>query len=250
MTVSPDRIRVYKSERELAQAAAEHIEAVSADAVTDRGRFTIALAGGSTPKRLYELLAHRNRCNWRSWHLALGDERVVPSDHAASNTALVRATLLNRVSVPPDQCRLPPVDTGDEPQRIAEAYDQAVNSMLTESGGAFDLVILGLGADGHTASLFPGDTCCLGERRRAVCAVSAPPTAGIRERVTLTYPVLQRARTIVFLISGDAKRPAVTELLAGSGRRAPYPAARFVSASQAYWYLDSHAAAGLPEVSR
>ncbi len=249
MTVSPDRIRISPSPQDLAQAAAEHIESASAEAVAERGRFVVALAGGSTPKRLYELLARRNRCNWSSWYVMLGDERVVPPEHSESNAALVSATLLDRVPIPSSQCVLPQIAEGDDHRGVAEAYDARLRQLFADSGGVLDLAILGLGSDGHTASLFPKDRTCLEEKRRLVCPATAPPDAPIRERITLTYPVLQQARTVIFLITGESKRHVAAELLAGSGRRSSYPAARFIPVLHAYWYLDAVAAAGLPALT-
>ena len=246
MTVSPDRVRRHPSTTALAEAAAGQIEALAAEAAARTGRFSIAFAGGSTPRELYNQLAKRNRCNWARWWVALGDERVVGSDHPESNTAMLRSTLLDRVGVPPDQRFLPPVDEGLSHAETADRYDRSIRTLLAESNRAFDLVLLGLGADGHIASLFPGDTPCLNEGRRSVCAAQAPPDASVRERITLTYPVLLNARTVIFLVAGAGKRAVITELLAGGGSRTAYPASRFVPNSRAYWYLDSQAAAGLP----
>ncbi len=246
MTVSPDRVRRRANTEALAEAAAAQIEALAAEATGRSGRFSIAFAGGSTPRELYAQLAKRNRCNWSSWWIAVGDERVVPSDHPESNAGMVCTTLLDRVGIPVNRRILPPVDESLTQAEIADRYDQSIRSLLAESDGAFDLVLLGLGADGHTASLFPGDTRCLTEMRRTVCAAQAPPEASVRERITLTYPVLLNARAIIFLVAGAGKRAVIGELLAGRGSRTAYPASRFVPNSRTYWYLDSQAAAGLP----
>ena len=162
---------------------------------------TIALAGGSTPRPLYEALA-RQPYPWEEVEAFFGDERCVPADHADSNLAMAREALLSRVpakvhSMPGEDCD-------------AAGYERTLRDRFGDEAPALDLVILGLGEDGHTASLFPGDPA-LDARDRWVARVERPD----HPRLTLTLPVLSAARAAVFLVSGESKREALRGLLDG-----------------------------------
>ena len=188
---------------DVAAAAAEHVIAL-------RPR-TIALAGGRTPRALYERLAGAD-LPWPSMALWFGDERCVPPDHPDSNERMAREALLDHV--PAEVHRMPGEDCD------AAAYERELRDAFGASGSdvpRFDLVLLGLGADGHTASLFPGDPA-LNERERLVARVERPD----HTRLTLTLPVLSAAAEALFLVTGAEKRDALRELLAG----ASIPAAR------------------------
>ena len=181
---------------DVAAAAAEHVIAL-------RPR-SIALAGGSTPRALYERLAGAD-LPWSSMALWFGDERCVPPDHPDSNERMARAALLDNVSA--EVHRMPAEDCA------AAAYEQELRDAFVAYGSdvpRFELVLLGLGADGHTASLFPGDAA-LEERERLVARVERPD----HPRLTLTLPVLSAAAEALFLVTGAAKREALRDLLAG-----------------------------------
>jgi 6-phosphogluconolactonase len=204
-----------------ARACAERVvEAIEA-ARTARGAAHIALAGGRTPARAYELLAQLVD-DWRDVHLWFGDERCVPLDDRDSNHALVARTLLARLPDDPDRPR--PVvhaveGAGDgDPPAAAAAYERALRATLAGAPPVLDLALLGLGEDGHTASLFPDDPA-LEERERLCLAVhgSKPPP----ERVTMTLPMLRAARAIVVLTEGAGKAWAVGAMLAGASPRVP-----------------------------
>jgi 6-phosphogluconolactonase len=231
----------------LARGAAEAVAGAAARAVAEHGRFTIALAGGSTPRRLYALLADarapfRARIPWGRVHVFFGDERHVPPNDPDSNYRLAREALLDHVragSVHRMRGDLP------DAAAAAAAYEEELERFFGASVAdgpppALDLVLLGLGPDGHTASLFPGSGA-LEERRRWV---AAPWIARLRaHRLTLTLPVLDRAREVLFLVAGADKADALAHVLGGGDGEAPLPAARVRPGGGApRWYVDRDAA--------
>ena len=225
----------------LSAAAARRMSALVAAALADRGRCTVSLAGGGTPKRLYEMIAgdHRLGAPWQQVEWFWGDERCVPPDHAESNYRMARESLLAPLHVAPDMVHR--IRGEQEPAAAAAAYDALLRDRLT--AGRFDLVLLGVGADGHTASLFPG-SAALDERERWAVAVDAGAALPVRRRITLTYPVLDRAGTVFMLASGAGKRAAVGRVVAGD-RTAP--AARVRPAGALVWFFDEAARGAAPE---
>ena len=221
------------------------------EAVAERGRFTVALAGGSTPRALYELLAGEDGASvpWRELHVFFGDERCVPLAHPDSNFAMARSALLAHVPIPEDRMHAVPVDQL-QPEEAAAAYERTLRSVLdarttspvesqrSSPAPSFDLVLLGVGADGHTASLFPGSPA-LDERDRWVVATEAPAHVAPRCRITLTLPVINRARRVFFLCAGAEKRGVVRSILAGVGEvEQSYPAARVRALERLVWFVD------------
>jgi 6-phosphogluconolactonase len=187
-------------------------------ATTKDGAFTVALAGGSTPQRLYQLLAGSPYCDqfpWSRTHWFWGDERFVPHDDTLSNYRMVREALLSRAPIPPTNIHPIPTE-GTTPDKAASAYEHELKSFygaerLDPARPLFDVTVLGLGPDGHTASLFPY-TAVLAERDRWVAAV-----VGVKSeaRITLTYPALESSRNAAFLVVGEDKRAALTRLRRG-----------------------------------
>jgi 6-phosphogluconolactonase len=224
----------------LSREAARRMTALVAAALAERGRCTVALAGGRTPERLYQLISgeYRLAAPWQQVEWFWGDERCVPPDDAGSNFRMAREALLAPLHVAPDMAHR--IRGEQAPDAAAAGYDALLRDRLT--AGRFDLVLLGGGADGHTASLFPG-SAALEERERWAVAVEAPPTLPVRHRVTLTCPVLDRAGTVFMLASGAGKREAVGRALAGD--RA-IPAARVRPAGTLVWFLDEAARGGAP----
>ena len=226
----------------LAAAAAEEFARAAAGS---SGPFRVALSGGSTPKALYALLAdvngpYRMRVPWERVHFFWGDERCVPPDHPDSNYGMARATLLSRVPVPPGNVHRIEGELADSGE-AAKRYEAA---LTREFVGAprFDWIFLGLGADGHTASLFPG-TAAVSERLNLVSAVWLE--AKKSRRVTLTLPVLNAAKKIVFLVAGADKAAAARLALEG-GASAACPASLVAPADgELLWLLDAAAASGL-----
>lgn len=181
------------------------------------GPFAVALSGGSTPKRLYALLATLP-FPWARTHWFWGDERFVPPDDPASNYRMTREAMLSHVAVPAGHVH--PVPTvGLTPEAAAVQYEATLKAFRGDDRPLFDIVLLGLGTDGHTASLFPGKPM-LDERRRWVGATDDPQGA---PRITLTYPALESSRETIFLVAGADKKDRLREVLDGDRR---LPAAR------------------------
>jgi 6-phosphogluconolactonase len=230
----------------VARTAADEIVEAASRAVAARGRFTMALAGGSTPRGLYRLLAdagqpYRGRLPWEAIHLFFGDERPVPPDHPDSNYRMAREALLDRVPAASVH-RIHGEDPGG-----AEAYEAELRRFFETPPGdpppRLDVVLLGLGGDGHTASLFPGSPA-VEERTRWVVSPFVEHL-GTR-RVTLTLPVLNRARDVLFLVSGASKAAALARVLDPSGSPDLPPAARVrPEDGTVVWIADADAASGL-----
>jgi 6-phosphogluconolactonase len=230
--------------------AARRFVAIAAEAVERQGRCSVALAGGSTPAGLYRLLAERpfrEHVSWPDALLYLGDERYVPLDDPRSNYRMIRETLLEGLAPTPVMVRAPP--PGLPPTETAAAYVRLLRRDFSLRGASrprFDLILLGVGNDGHTASLFPGMSA-LDERRRLVVATDVPDyVRPLVPRITFTLPVLNAAEHVMFLVSGAAKAPAVAAVLNGPEPENPLPARRVQARSgQITWLLDAAAAARL-----
>lgn len=208
------QIEVVDSPAALVRVAAELITAAAAISAGRRQFFRIALAGGSTPKPVYAALAEDRDVEWRSWQLFWSDERCVPADSPESNYGMVKATLLDRLAMPP-RFVVPMVGAGD-PAAAAHAYERAVREMVPANPRAgtgevprFDMVVLGMGSDGHTASLFP-QTEALAETARLVAANPVPKLG--TTRLTFTYPLINAARRVLILVSGDDKAAALRDV--------------------------------------
>jgi 6-phosphogluconolactonase len=235
-------VRVYDNPEELAEAAAREFAARAAEAIEDHGRFAVVLAGGSTPKATYEILArdYADRVDWSNVHVFFGDERGVPPDHEGSNYRMAREALLDHVpagSVHRMQGELPP----DE---AAEAYEQELRDFFGSNElPRFDLILLGTGGDGHTASLFP-ETSALEVHDRWV--VANPVLKLETTRITLTVPAINAARAVYFLVAGEGKAEPVAEILEGTPDPREYPASLIQPRGGPDWMLDKAAASDLP----
>jgi 6-phosphogluconolactonase len=242
--------RVLPDPAAVAAGAAEWFADAARRAVAARGRFVVALAGGSTPRAAYERLAGEagRGVDWARVHVWFGDERCVPPEDALSNSRMAREALLGHVPVPEEQVLR--IEGEREPADAAARYDalvagEAARAGVTggaEGGAVFDLVLLGVGPDGHTASLFPGGAA-LGEHERWAVDVPAPEhVAPHVPRVSLTPRALASAREVVVLATGAEKRDVVARALAG-GDDAP-PAGRVRGRERTLWLLDAAAGAG------
>ncbi|MDR3581272.1 MAG: 6-phosphogluconolactonase [Oryzomonas sp.] len=204
-------ISVYPDLEALSRAAADLFAEWVARAVADRGRCAILLAGGTTPRSTYELLAEkplRDQVPWGGLHFFWGDERSVPSDDPRSNARMVHRALLDLVPVPAGQVH--PIPGDRDPRQAADEYEELLRRFFAGAAPRFDLVLLGLGDDGHTASLFP-DSPVLEERQRWA---SATRRAGEEiVRVTLTPTLINQADLVVFLVAGDDKATVLREVL-------------------------------------
>ena len=240
-------IVVERDRTALALEATRRFRTIVDAAVSAFGRATVALAGGSTPSILYENLARdRNGpIDWRRVHVFWGDERCVPPDHADSNYALARRTLLAQVPLPEGNVhRIPAECTPIED--AAQDYEDCLRKFFAVKPDqpSFDLALLGVGEDGHTASLFPGSEV-IAERERWVRPVVGPAHLRPILRITLTYPLLNRARHVLFLVAGAGKHPALSALL-GPSPPPPdrYPAAGIRARESLAWLVDRDAYTG------
>ena len=233
-------ITVVSDPEALAGEAAQRFKKLVLEAAGSRGRFSVALSGGSTPSPLYMILAEepsRGQIPWKEVHLFWGDERSVPPDDPGSNYRLVNETLIAHVPIPPENVhRL----RGElEPGAAARAYDRDVRDFFCGPRPRFDLVLLGLGSDGHTASLFPSSEA-LKETERLAVAVQAHYHERPAQRVTLTLPAINSARQVLFLVAGSAKAQIVQAVLEGPGGRFPAQQVQ-PTAGQITWLLDAEA---------
>ena len=208
--------RVYKDRDALSRAAAEEFIICAKEAIAERSRFAVALAGGDTPRTLYELLASpdmRDRVNWTRTHVFWGDERCVSPDDKDSNYRMTQTALLSKVSIPPENVHRIEAEREEEASIDYEVELQNFFELSDAEAPRFDLVLLGIGADGHTASLFPGSSAAVEERRRLVVATQS--TSAPVNRITLTLPVLNNARTCMFLVSGKEKAGVLQKIFEG-----------------------------------
>lgn len=231
-------IRVFSDSGALARAAADFISSLAARAIETTSRCRLVLAGGETPRRAYAMLASPDvagRVDWRRVEVFWGDERCVPPDDARSNYRMARETLLDRVPISPANIHR---IRGEAPPAVAaEEYDWLIR------GVPFDLVLLGLGADGHTASLFPGQSAAL---ESVAWVVAEYVTALDTWRVTLTPAAINSAGAVGFLVSGSAKATALGETLEGSLPPAQVPArAIHPTSGEVTWMVDAAAASRL-----
>ena len=225
----------------LARVAADRVRVLAGDALAARGRFRIALAGGSTPRALYVHLAASD-LDWARTDVFFGDERSVGPEDPQSNFRMARDTLLSPARVPPENVRRL---RGEDPDLEAAAFDYE-NALGGPAAPPFDLVLLGMGGDGHTASLFPG-TAALDERRR-LCVANDVPQLSTR-RLTLTYPVLEAARELLFLVAGADKAETLRDVLGPTRdpRRWPsQPLLRRTQPRPALLFCDRAAVSKLP----
>ncbi|HEX5705753.1 MAG TPA: 6-phosphogluconolactonase [Pyrinomonadaceae bacterium] len=238
-------LRTFRDPEATAHAAASRFAEIACLSSNDSGRFSVALSGGSTPKRIYELLSEeplRAQVPWDDVHIFFGDERAVPPDHAESNYRMASESLLSRVPVPTENIH-----------RIRGEGDAVANASLYEDElrvffpgaqwPAFDLVMLGLGGDGHTASLFPGADV-LGEREAWVAATWVEHLGAYR--ITLTAGAINHARNLLFVVTGKGKADALREVIEGERDPSRLPAQLITPTNGALeWFVDEAAASRL-----
>jgi 6-phosphogluconolactonase len=237
-------VEVLPAPADLFRAAAEEFVRVGRAAIAEHGRFTVALSGGSTPRSLYSLLANKYAdFPWSQTFLFFGDERHVPPDHSDSNYRMVNEALLSKVPVPAGNVYRVPAENPDAAASAA-AYEERLRrffQLRPDEFPRFDLILLGLGTDGHTASLFP-DSDGLKEQSRLVLAnwVEKFKT----HRITFTFPVLNHAANVMFLASGADKAEMVRQVLEGENTP-PFPAQQVQPDGKLLWMLDDAASAKL-----
>ncbi|NKN33603.1 6-phosphogluconolactonase [Marichromatium bheemlicum] len=225
MSVSGVGFQVHESPEALAEVVASRVLAAAQRAIAARGRFTLVLAGGGTPLRVYERLA-TSPADWSRWHLFHGDERCLPPEDRQRNSRAIAACWLDRIALPPGQHHPIPAELGAE--EAAHRYAALIAPLLP-----FDLVLLGMGEDGHTASLFPGHALAQTGLTMAVHEAPKPPP----DRVTLTPAALSATREALVLVTGAGKREALARWRAGDG----LPVASVAAAAGAEVLVDAAA---------
>lgn len=235
------RIGIFPDLETLSNAAGRLFAELADEAVKIRGRFDVVLSGGNTPCRTYELLAgnpFRDRVPWAMIHVFWGDERCVPHDDPRSNYYNAREALLDRVPIPPQQIH--PIPYLHEPREAAEHYEALLRATFAGQPPRFDFVFLGLGENGHTASLFPG-TKVLQERQRWVAENYIPEQD--LYRITLTESIFNESAVAVFLVSGEAKAAVLRDVLEGPRNTTRLPAQLIqLKAGKLHWLADRAAA--------
>ena len=215
-------IRIFNNLESLSLAAAEMFADLANQAIASRGRFCVALSGGNTPRRLHEILANtpiRDQIRWESVYVFWGDERCVPADDSRSNALMARKTLLDHVPVPASHIH--PIQGDLSPALAAAQYEAELREFFGDQTPIFDLILLGLGDNAHTASLFP-HTPVLDEKERWVKEVYVAEQG--MYRVTLTTPLINRANEVIFLVSGADKASALQRVLEGAYQPHELPA--------------------------
>ena len=238
-------LQVFKTTKEVLDAAAVYFVNTASESISTQGRFTVALSGGSSPKGLFELLAseYHSKVEWNKVFFFFGDERYVPADHPDSNALMAKKALFDPLHIVPQQIFT--VNTSLEPAEAAKAYKQVIEEHFAPGSVAFDLILLGLGDDAHTASLFPHTS------------VVNATDAGVKEifvedkkvfRITFTAPLINQARHIAFLVFGSSKADAVHHVLQGEKDVNQYPAQLIEPTNgDVTWFMDESAAAHLEQ---
>lgn len=243
-------VKIFDDSEAVARAATEKFIELSRDAIADHGAFSVALAGGSTPKRVYELLASdefKGQVDWSKVHIFFGDERTVPPDHSDSNFRMANEAMLSKVSIPKENIHRMKGE-GDAAAN-AEIYDAELRSFFKggfkdgENFPRFDLIMLGMGDDGHTASLFPGSEAL---KEQTAWVVSNWVEKFNTFRITLSAPAINNARHVMFIITGAGKADRLPEVINGARdtNRLPSQLIRPTN-GELVWYVDRAAAAKL-----
>lgn len=210
----------WKDAETLSTAAAYYFVKRCNEAIAEKGVFTVALSGGSTPKRLYETLAtpeFSKNIDWKKVLLFWGDERFVPHTDEDSNYKMTKEALFDKIKIPKKNIFAVPTDGW--PQDCADAYEKTIKETLGRNA-SFDLTLLGMGDDGHTASLFPG-TQILEENKKLVKEVWVDSKQ--TWRISITYPLINRCKEIMFLVAGKTKAPVIKKIFSGKKLKEPFP---------------------------
>ena len=237
---------IFSNADELSVSVAEWMIGYITDVLKKKDRFTLVLSGGSTPKKLYQLLAsekYSSQVDWSKIHFFWGDERYVPFDDERNNAKMAFDTLLNKVPVNKEHIHIMRTDV--EPKESAAAYELLLKQYFTDGAVSFDLVLMGIGDDGHTLSLFPGYDN-IHERVKWVMAFHLAEQK--MHRITLTVPIVNRASKVAFLVSGAAKATPLLHILYKEHEPDVYPAQLIQPYKERpYWFIDKAAATELEE---
>lgn len=246
-------ILVFETPEQVALAAAEKFAAYTQSAIAGHGKFSVALAGGTTPRRVYELLAShpfKNILEWSRVHLFFGDERCVPPDHPDSNYGMVNSALITKIPITSEKVHR--MQGEGNPEDNAAAYEDDLRTYFgAVAWPRFDLVLLGLGQDGHTASLFPGSDA-VNEQLRWVVATRMEQLN--QDRITLTMPVLNQAAHVMFLVTGQAKASPLFQVVSSrrdTDRETDLRPAQLIHPADGTleWLVDKQATARLAEAN-
>lgn len=230
-------IEILANREELIERSLSVVLSQITAAITERGQCTIALAGGSTPEPLYQAIAARE-LDWDKIHVFWGDERYVAPDHPDSNQKMARLAWLDRVNIPASNIHPMPTGAGD-PAADASTHQTELQQFFQISDGefpAFDIILLGIGDDAHTASLFP--------HTAALQVQDALVTVGNKDgqpRITFTVPLINRARCVIFIVAGGSKKPALAQIFAPAADATTYPARLIQPEGELWWLLDATA---------
>lgn len=229
---------ILKDGEALARAAAEHFIRLASEAIAARGRFTVALSGGTTPKRLHTLLANefRRKVDWSKVFVFFGDERFLAPYDTDSNYYMADETLLSEVDIPPENV-FPFITLEVTPEESAAIYASELSRFFDETPPRLDLIFLGLGEDGHTASLFPDNEVITASPDTLVVAVHNSPKPPA-ERMTLSLNTINAARTVIFLVAGTGKRETLQRIENGEA----LPASLVNPEGTLLWLVDEAAA--------
>ena len=240
MTILNRNLEILADKPALIERSRELILSQIDRAIEARGQFTIVLAGGSTPKPLYEALA-TEALPWSKIHIFWGDERYVPATEPDSNQLMARQAWINKIEIPESNIH-PILTTAGDPKQDAAKYEAELQEFFQVQEGfpRFDLILLGMGDDGHTASLFPHtDALKVSDRLITVGNKDGQP------RITFTIPLINQARCVMFVVSGDNKRQALKEVFAPQGDKLQYPSRAIQPEGELIWLLDRAAGAEL-----
>ena len=235
------QVEILADKKALVERALSLILAKIETAIQQRGRFTIALSGGSTPKPLYEALG-KQQLPWDKIHILWGDERYVPANHPDSNQLMARTAWLDQIDIPSENIHAMATDAA-EPQDAAAGYELQLQQLFNSGTGEFpavDVILLGMGDDAHTASLFPGT--------EALKVTDKLVTVGNKDssvRLTFTYPFINAAECVIFLVAGENKRPALAQVFAPTASTTTYPSRLIQPQKELWWLLDEAAGAEL-----
>jgi len=251
MKSTKKQLLIFENAAALARHAAEQLSALARNSVASHGKFTVALSGGSTPRTMFSILAEeplRSQTPWNSTFVFWSDERTVPPDHPDSNYRMAYEALISRVPLPAENVHR--MRGESDPAKSADEYQAELACFFGTGWPRFDLVLLGMGDDGHTASLFPG-TAALAIEDRQIAANHVPRLN--TDRLTMTAPTINHAAAVWFLISGRSKAATLKEVLQGPRQPDLYPSQRIAPVDgELLWMTDRDAASGLslPDAAR
>lgn len=243
-----DNVQIVTNSDQFMETAVDMILRAASAACRARGRFSLVLSGGHTPQPIYKRLASpalANRIQWDCIHLFWGDERAVPADDELSNVNMVRQSLLNNIPIPAENIHPPRGDI--DPRLAAWLYEEDLRAFFKDQPDAqgnqpnLDLVLLGLGDDGHTASLFPGSPALCETERWVVAVEHNTPPPPLVPRLTLTLPVINAAKQVIFLVSGESKANILADVFSETCEGLPAQMVKPAN-GQLFWLVDQAAA--------